>query len=77
MRITYFGEIADITGKTTEELMIKGETLHEVISYLSSTYNLTSNDFYVAINHKLVAMDKDIHLNENDEVALLSPFAGG
>jgi sulfur-carrier protein len=77
MKITYFGELADITGKTTEELTLKGETLHEVISYLSSTYNLTSDDFYVAINHKLVAMHNDIHLNENDEMALLSPFAGG
>ena len=77
MRITYFGEIADITGKTTEEMAIKGETLHEVISYLSRTYNLTFDDFYIAINHKLVAMDNDIRLNDNDEVALLSPFAGG
>jgi molybdopterin synthase sulfur carrier subunit len=77
MKIHYFGEIADITGKTTDDVVLKNASVAELLSYLQSTYKLLADDIHIAINHQLVSKEKDTQLNETDEIAVLSPFAGG
>ena len=77
MKVHYFGEIADITGKTTDNVVLKNASVAELLSYLQSTYKLLADDIHIAINHQLVSKEKDTQLNETDEIAVLSPFAGG
>lgn len=76
MKITYFGEIADMTSKSEENLeeISNSESL---ISYLTSKYSIQNTDYQIAVNHQLIDKDISVDLTENDEVAVLSPFAGG
>lgn len=77
MKINYFGEIADITNQTSEDIVLKNGSLSMLLSYLQSTYNIQVEDIHIAVNHEITAINKDISLKETDEIAVLSPFAGG
>lgn len=77
MNIKYFGEISDITGKTNENVVLDGNTLTDLIAYLQKDYKLSVDDIYVAINHELVQTSQPIQIADTDEIAILSPFAGG
>ncbi len=77
MKINYFGEIADTTNCTSEDVQLKDGMVSELISYLQIAYKLQIEDLHIAINHELVSVYDDVTLNDNDEVAVLSPFAGG
>lgn len=77
MTVNYFGEIAEITNCTKEEISTNIETLKELIEYLKTNYKLPIEDFYIAINHELVQKDTNLKLNTTDEIAVLSAFAGG
>ena len=77
MRVHYFGEIADIIGKTTDDLVLKNASVSELLSYLQSTHKLLVDDIHIAVNHQIVSKEKDTQLNETVEIAVLSPFAGG
>jgi molybdopterin synthase sulfur carrier subunit len=77
MKVHYFGEIADVTGKTTDNIVLNNASVAELLSYLQTTYKLLADDIHIAINHQLVSKEKDTQLNETDEIAVLSPFAGG
>jgi molybdopterin synthase sulfur carrier subunit len=77
MKVNYFGEVADITGKTTDDVVLENASIAELLSYLQSRYKLLSDDIHIAVNHELVSKEKDTQLNETDQIAVLSPFAGG
>lgn len=77
MNIKYFGEIADITSKTTETITLPENSVAALLTYLKEHYKLSEGDFYVAVNHKLADASRNIQLTDTDEVAILSPFAGG
>jgi molybdopterin converting factor small subunit len=77
MEIKYFGEIAEKTNKTNETISIEKQSLFELISFLENEYNILTKDIQIAVNHNLVSKDIDIYFNDKDEVAILSPFAGG
>jgi molybdopterin synthase sulfur carrier subunit len=77
MKINYFGEIAEITNQTSESLVLKNASLSKLLLYLQSTYKIQVEDIHIAVNHEIIAIDKDINLKETDEIAVLSPFAGG
>ena len=77
MKINYFGEIAEITNKASEDLNLSEATLSQLLSYLLSSYNLHAEDLHIAINHDIVSVHENFDLKESDEVAVLSPFAGG
>jgi len=49
----------------------------DLLAYLASTFNLLSDDIHIAVNHQLVSKEKEIQLTDTDEIAVLSPFAGG
>lgn len=73
LRLKYFGIVAEIMDKETEEFNFNFKTVSE----LKKSYNnqLKNINYKVAVNYNLV--EEDYQLNENDEVALLPPFAGG
>lgn len=77
MKILYFGEVAEITDKIAENVLLKDNSLSELVSYLLSTYELAVEDIHIAINHTIVSINEPINLKETDEIAVLSPFAGG
>ena len=75
--VRYFGLIAESIGKTEEVFDLIGDTtVQEFIDDISEIYpSLLDLDFKMAINNSLV---DDSDLIENDsELALLPPFAGG
>ncbi len=75
INIKYFGEVAEKTGKTMEELDESFNTVQDLTEYLKSTYNLNGDAIKIAINRELASNDQP--LNRTDEIAVLSPFAGG
>ncbi|WP_179343681.1 MoaD/ThiS family protein [Winogradskyella ursingii] len=77
MKINYFGEIADITNKTSEELKLANPSVFELINHLKSKYDLVEEDIQIAINRNLISKDNNRPINKTDEVAILSAFAGG
>lgn len=77
IEIKYFGLLAEAIGKQQEVLVLdKTASLQDLKKVLLATYPLLkSKQFKVAINQCLI--DEDCTLSEQDEVALLPPFAGG
>ena len=76
--VKYFGIIADFTKKKEEEFHLD-ETLNSIQSlqsYLEKVYPEIKNTAYsFALNQKMTNQNATLH--ENDEIALLPPFAGG
>ncbi|MDF1672292.1 MAG: MoaD/ThiS family protein [Vicingaceae bacterium] len=73
LKFKYFGMIAEALNKEAEELDVDFTNVAELISYYQT--QLKDINFKVAVNHSLV--DLNYQLKNNDEVALLPPFAGG
>ncbi len=73
LKLKYFGMIAEALDKEAEELDIDIINVAELIHYFQ--YHLKDINFKIAVNHNLV--DSTYQLKNNDEVALLPPFAGG
>ncbi|MCB0402265.1 MAG: MoaD/ThiS family protein [Flavobacteriales bacterium] len=73
LKLNYFGQIAQMLHKEEEVLDLPVTTIRELKSYYAE--KLQTIPFSVAVNQQL-AGETD-QLNENDEVALLPPFAGG
>jgi len=73
MKVLLFGVLAEVTGK--KELDMASGNLADLQHQIQETYpRLADHSFRFAVNQVLV---DDAILKENDEVALLPPFAGG
>jgi len=76
--VKYFGAVADVTFKNEERIYLEHEN-NSVASLklrLEQHYPEIKNIPYTfALNH--IAVTADALINENDELALLPPFAGG
>lgn len=77
MRVKYFGEISDFTNCESEDIQAEIGTSNELEHYLDTRYNLKKNQYRIAVNLELIAESSDHQLNISDEIAVLSPFAGG
>ena len=77
MEVKYFGEIAERTNTTSQHISLEKKSLFELLSFLKDTYGIESNDIHIAVNHNLVSKENDLEFKETDEIAILSPFAGG
>lgn len=77
MKVTYFGEVAEVTNRKSEDVILEHNALSDLISHLKSNYNLKIENIHIAINHNLVSKDEELDLKDDDEIAILSPFAGG
>lgn len=75
--VKYFGEIAEATSCQEEQLVTQSDKLSDLIEELSNKYNLNRFPLIVALNQNIVDLDEDIKVNNNDELAILPPFAGG
>ncbi|MFK6999927.1 MoaD/ThiS family protein [Flavobacterium oreochromis] len=78
IKIKYFGQLTDITHKEEEIIFIDKDkiTCIELIDNLLLKYKgLEEILFKIAINKKL--QNKNYIINQEDEIALLPPFAGG
>ena len=78
LTVKYFGLVADITQKKEEQLFLENEamTLNQLQSKLEAQYPELKNTTYsFAINQSLSQSNEA--LKNNDEIALLPPFAGG
>lgn len=75
--IKYFGLIADLTGKEEEQWLIKeNTTVENMQQQLQEAYSeLTEASYKIAVNQQFV--EAQVLIKENDEIALLPPFAGG
>ena len=77
INIQYYGEIAEKTGCSKEGFDLQTDTLVDLLNRFREKYNINLQGVQVAINQELVSADAVKNLSENDEVALLSAFAGG
>jgi molybdopterin synthase sulfur carrier subunit len=73
IRITAFGQIAEITGK---QILIKAKDITGLQQELAAKFPaIAAKKYAVAVNKKIVT--SNIELKENDEVALMPPYSGG
>ena len=82
VKVKYFGQIAELTNRNDEVLNIQNSdyknemTMGDLIEKILSEYNsLDKVSFRMSLNMKIVGTDAII--SENDEIAILPPFAGG
>lgn len=76
VQVKYFGRIAELTGKSQEAVNLVGANSTALLALLNKQYPTLGNEvFHLAVDQKLV--DSEIRLNEQSEIALLPPFAGG
>lgn len=76
LKVRYFGMITEWAGTDYEDVEIVGNKVEELRSALvRSIPQLATITFQIAVNQSIVS--SEIALNENDEVAILPPFAGG
>ncbi len=73
--IYYFGEVAEKVGKSQEELTLVENHTSGLLNLLQKKYDLSSVSLKIAINQELI--DEEQEINDQDEIAVLSPFAGG
>lgn len=75
IRVLFFGQIADITGKDNLEIS-NVETSNELKLRLCQLYpSLKEYTFSIAVNEEIV--QANAALKDGDIVALLPPFSGG
>jgi molybdopterin synthase sulfur carrier subunit len=76
LNIKYFGMIAEAVGKSEEQFEFTGNKLLELDNMLKSKYSkLDTLNYKFAVNQALVNVNET--LENNNEIALLPPFAGG
>ncbi len=75
--VKYFGEIAEAINCNEEQVSTKSDNLSELIAQLNEKYNLERFPMIIALNQNLIDMSNDITIKNNDELAILPPFAGG
>ncbi len=76
LQIKYFGMLSEAVEKENEDFNFSEKTVEELIASLKNRYvKLEAMNFKVAVNHSIAKLNKE--LSENDEIALLPPFAGG
>lgn len=76
--LKYFGLIAEITNKKEELFSIEKEsvTIQSLRLQLEGNYpGLQKATYKIAVNQSMA--NETVLVNDNDEIALLPPFAGG
>ena len=76
LTIKYFGMTAEASGKTEETIHSNYLSILELQKGIIKKYpKLEKMSFKIAVNQTIV--NDDYLLSENEEIALLPPFAGG
>lgn len=75
MKILFFGRLKEVTGSDMIEVD-NFKSLSDLKKFLFDKYpGLKREVFAIAVNFEVV--NHDVHLNKDDEIALLPPIAGG
>ena len=77
IHIKYFGAVAEATNCTTEKIPGNNISLKDLIAELYSKYDFGQLHLKFALNKEIVQSPNNVRLKENDEIAVLPPFAGG
>lgn len=73
--IKYFGQIAEVTSKSEEQINFDGETISGLTEHLYNKYTgLKKKDFQIAQHQELVDFETKL---TGEDIALLPPFSGG
>ena len=75
--VKYFGEIAEASKCNEEQVVTASNKLSEIIEELNKKHKLERFQLIIALNQNLVELNDHITINNNDELAILPPFAGG
>ena len=76
LKVRYFGMIMEWAGTDSEEVEIDGKMVEELrYALVRSIPQLGTITFQIAVNQSIA--NSETIMNENDEVAVLPPFAGG
>jgi molybdopterin synthase sulfur carrier subunit len=76
LTINYFGMIAEAVGSSKADFELHGKIVSDLKNELGTTFpELLGMSYQIAVNQKLVSSETKI--NEQDEIAVLPPFAGG
>ncbi|MDB2587038.1 MoaD/ThiS family protein [Flavobacteriaceae bacterium] len=76
LHIKYFGQIAEITGKSFEIISVDSISIETLVKDLTESYpSLRYQEFKVAVDHEI--KDWASQITHDAEIALLPPFAGG
>lgn len=74
--VKYFGMIAEWVGTSENELEFSGTSVADLRNHLENNHSeLKGISYQVAVNHTISGVE--LTLKEQDEVAVLPPFAGG
>jgi len=90
VKILYFGQLYTVTKKKSEDIEIAEDiTLRSLLIDRASIYGdsfrtmVFDNDFnlrpsiIIVLNDKMAAKDKEVELQDGDEIKLLTAIAGG
>ncbi len=76
IKVKYLGLIVDHTNLLEEEFELNNPNLEELSDKLISKYSFLNDISYkITVNHEFGEIGMVI--NEDDEIAILPPFAGG
>ena len=76
LQLKYFGMVAEAIEKEAEKVEIQHRTIADLDGLLKRKYpQLATMNYQFALNQVLV--DTNEIIKDNDEVAVLPPFAGG
>jgi len=75
--IRYFGQIAEATGCTKEQISLVNSDLKELLQTLNEQYDLERFQKHIAVNQVIVNPEQAYTIQDTDEIVLLPPFAGG
>ncbi len=76
IKVKYLGLIVDHTNLSEEEFQLDNPNLEELSDKLISKYSFLNDISYkITINHEFG--ESGMVINEDDEIAILPPFAGG
>ncbi|MES2587469.1 MAG: MoaD/ThiS family protein [Bacteroidota bacterium] len=75
MKVLFFGELAEIVGKSSQEFngFLDSDSLKTKL--LSEFPKFSTIPFQIAVNQNLIT--ENVALSDSDEIAFLPPFAGG
>ena len=77
IHVKYFGMIAEATNCSEEKIALESQKLADSLQKLTIKYKLDELPLNVAVNKNMVDKNSDYTITENDEIAILPPFAGG
>lgn len=78
IRVLFFGPVADRVGQREMSFEFSpGMTLHDVMHKIGMLYpGALSIASFIAVNQNQIH-DKQLALNDNDEIAFMAKFSGG